>query len=77
MSKSKPSTSMTHWLENHAATFSFFLGHPCIYAQETVLQSGVRSSILPGLPTHLVQELNVGTVAVPMSSPFVYISMKY
>ena len=31
-------------------------------AQETVLQSGMRSSILPRLPTHLVQELNVGTV---------------
>ena len=27
-----------------------------------MLQSGVRSSILPGLPTHLVQELNVGNV---------------
>ena len=27
-----------------------------------MLQSGVPSSILPGLPTHLVQELNVGTV---------------
>ena len=27
-----------------------------------MLQSGVRSSILTGLPTHLVQELNVGTV---------------
>ena len=27
-----------------------------------MLQSGVRSSVKPGLPTHLVQELNVGTV---------------
>ena len=37
-------------------------GHPCIHAQETGWQSGARSCIMPGLPTHLVQELNVGTV---------------
>ena len=39
-------------------------GHSCIYAQETEWQSGMWSCILPGLPTHLVQELNVGTVAL-------------
>ena len=33
-----------------------------IHAQETVWQSGVRSNILPRLPTHLVQELEVGTL---------------
>ena len=35
---------------------------PGIHAQETGWQSGVRSCIMPGMPTHLVQELNVGTV---------------
>ena len=32
-------------------------------------QSGVRSCIMPGLPTHLVQELNVGTVCVHRLAP--------
>ena len=36
-------------------------GRPCIYDQETGWQSGVQSCILPGLPTHSVQELNVCT----------------
>ena len=27
-----------------------------------MLQSGVQSFVMPGLPTHLVQELNVDTV---------------
>ena len=36
--------------------------HPCIHIQDTGWQSGVRSCITSGLPTHLVQELNVGTV---------------
>ena len=31
------------------------------------LQSGVRLCIMPGLPKHLVQELNVGTVAATAS----------
>ena len=34
--------------------------HPI--AQETGWQSGVRSSIMPGLPRHLVQELNISNV---------------
>ena len=43
------------------ATFhSRLFMHPC--RQETGWQSVMRSCILPGLPTHLVQELNVGTV---------------
>ena len=33
-----------------------------IHAQETGLQSGVRPCTMSGLPTHLLQELNVGTV---------------
>ena len=33
-----------------------------MYAQETVWRLGVWSCHMPGLPTHLVQELNVGTV---------------
>ena len=45
------------------ATFSC-KGNPRIHAQENRCQSGVRSSILPGLLTHLVQELNVGTVGL-------------
>ena len=35
-----------------------------IHAQETRWQSGVRSCIMPGLPMHLMQELNVGTVVI-------------
>ena len=35
-------------------------GHSGIYAEETEWQSGMWSCILQ--PTHLVQELNVGTV---------------
>ena len=35
-----------------------------IHAQTTGWQSGMRSCILPDLPTHLVQELNVGTVCM-------------
>ena len=42
-------------------------GHQCIYAQETGWQSDVRSCIMPGLPTHLVQELYIGTVACQWS----------
>ena len=36
----------------------------CIHDQETSWQSGVRSCIMPGLPTHLVQELHVFIVAL-------------
>ena len=35
--------------------------HPC---PGNWWRSGVRSCIVPGLPTHLVQELNVGTVCM-------------
>ena len=35
----------------------------CIHTQKTGWQSGVQSYIMPRLPEHLVQELNVGTVA--------------
>ena len=38
--------------------------HPC--PEKKWLQSGVRSCIMPGLPTHLVQELNVGTVGTSL-----------
>ena len=34
----------------------------CINAQETVLRSDVRLWVMPGLPTHLAQELNASTV---------------
>ena len=37
-------------------------GHPCIHAQGTGWQLGQWSCIIPGLPAHLVQELNIGTV---------------
>ena len=36
--------------------------HSCVHAQETGWRSDMQSCILPRLPTHLVQELNVGTV---------------
>ena len=39
-----------------------FWGYPWVYAQDTGWQSGVRSCIMPRLPTHLVQELYIGTV---------------
>ena len=34
------------------------------FAQDTWWQSGVQSCIMAGLPTHLVQELNIGTIRV-------------
>ena len=40
-------------------------GHPCTHAQDTRWQSGMHLCIMPGLPTILVQELNVGTVSIP------------
>ena len=40
------------------------LGNPCINALKTGLQSGMRLCIMAGLPTHLVQELNVCTVHI-------------
>ena len=47
--KNKPSTSMTH-----------VACDPKL--RSVVGQSGVRSCVMLGLPTHLVQELNVYTV---------------
>ena len=35
-----------------------------MHAMETWWQSGARSSSMPGLSTHLAQELNVGTVEI-------------
>ena len=40
------------------ATFSCEVTH----TQETMWQSVLQSCNMPGLPTHLVQELNVGTI---------------
>ena len=59
MSKNNPSTSMTHVAcesKLRSVVRSFIHDH------ETGLQSDVRSCIMLGLPTHLVQELNVVTV---------------
>ena len=47
----------THNLQTKAS-FSFEVVH----ALKTDLQSGMRLCIMPGLPTHLVQELNIRTV---------------
>ena len=44
-----------------------------IHIQETGWQSGMRSCIMPGLSTHLVQELNADTVLQPSST---YISVR-
>ena len=53
----KPSTSMIH------VSYYQMWGHPCTMpSQETGWQSGVRSYVVLALPTHLLQELNVGTV---------------
>ena len=46
-------------------TFSYELIHASI-AEKHRWQLGVRSCIVTGLPTHLVQELNVVTVASPV-----------
>ena len=47
--------------------------HSCIHAQETGWQSGMCSYILPGLPTYLVQELNVGIVEnIPLQILLLY-----
>ena len=61
-SKHKPSTSMTPWLANQRCVQLW--SHPCIHAQETGWQLGVRSFSLPALSTHFMQESNVRTVPV-------------
>ena len=53
------------------ATYAFSAGIKnrhctCIDAQETGWQSGVRLYVMPRLPTHIVQELNVDTVHVAL-----------
>ena len=50
-------------------THGSVLRSSCIHTQEKGWQSGVRSCIMPRLPTHLVQELNVGIVASKMEVP--------
>ena len=58
--KNKPSTSKANVALNQIHVQ--LLGHLRFHAQKTGWRSGVRSCIMSGLPTHLVQELNVGTV---------------
>ena len=60
MSESKPSTYMSHIVANQSHIQ--LSGLPCIHVQEIEWKSGVRSWIMAGLATNLVQELNVGTV---------------
>ena len=58
--KNKPSTSTAN-----AALYQIHVqlwGHLRFHAQKTWWRSGMRSCTKPGLPTHLVQELNDGTV---------------
>ena len=62
LSKSKPSTSMTHVACE--SKLRLMWGHPCIYAQNTGWHSDVGSCVMHGLPMHFVQELNVGTVHI-------------
>ena len=63
MSKKRSSTSKIH-VSGESKLRSVVRSVNCdrIHNQATGWQSGVRSCIMPGLPTHLVQELNVGTV---------------
>ena len=73
--KEKPSSIMNDprcfWIK---ATFSWEV----IDAQETGWQSGVQSCIMPRLPTHLVQDLNVGTVNYTASnSKQLYLTLKW
>ena len=60
--KNKPSTSKANVALNQIHVQ--LRGHLRFHAQKTGWRSGERSCIMPGLPTHLVQELNVGIVAV-------------
>ena len=62
-SKSKPSTSMTKPTFRIKATFCCEVIHASMLKR--LGESGVRSCIMPGLPRHLVQELNAGTVVYP------------
>ena len=61
--KDKPNASITH-IPCETKLCSVIRLETCgrIHALETGWQSGVRSCIIPGLPTHLVQELNASTV---------------
>ena len=59
MSRNKPNTSMTNVAcEPKLRSVLSLSIHPC---PRTVWQSDVRSCTMP---THLVQELNVGTIVV-------------
>ena len=62
LNENKPSTSMAHVAGVAGRSKLRSVVRSCIHAQETGWQSDVRSRIMPGLPTHLVQELNVCTV---------------
>ena len=56
LSKNKPSTSRTHVACKYQSYVQLW-GHRCIHDQETERQ------FMPGLPMHLVQDLNIGTLA--------------
>ena len=61
--KNKASTLKTHVIfESKLCSVVRLSIYPYIHAQETEWQSGMRSSIMPGLPTPLVQKLNVDTL---------------
>ena len=47
---------------NAKQSYIQFGGHLCIHEKETGCQPSVWSCIKHGLPRHLVQELNIGTV---------------
>ena len=58
--RNKSNTSMTYvTCESRLSSVLKLSMHLC---QETRWRPGMRSCIIPGLPTHVVQELNVGTV---------------
>ena len=60
MSKSKPSTPMIKTSFRIKATLCCEVIHASMHKKLGKL--GVRSCNMPGLPRHLVQELNAGTV---------------
>ena len=48
--------------------------HPC---PGTGCQSCVQSCVMTGLPTHLVQELNVGAVEIPENTSYSRLSLHF
>ena len=76
----KPTGNMSNHRQSSSASLRIKATsncHPCVRAKETGWPSGVRSCIMPGLSTHSVQELNIGTLGIPKVDFFLIFLHRY